>query len=128
MPLLTGAWKININGSEGIMNITQVGSDGSVIGTAIDIPFMGFWNESSQEIFFETVVPQLGGVNSTGIITGAFFVGYLFNTPPDAAAGSDIRWTLCGYMRTVPAANLNFVVPNSRRSTFGWFAQLTQVI
>ncbi len=136
MPLFTGTWKININGSEGDLNITSLGADGFINGTVLNIPFRGFWNESSQMIFFEsitTVVVSGGGpfgndATASGAISRAQFTGYLFSTPPLPNAGADLKWTLSGHVTTAPTDGFVAVQPNSHRITFGWFAQVTQVI
>jgi hypothetical protein len=135
MPLLTGTWKININGTEGDLNINSISADGTIFGTAINIPFSGFWNEAAQMIFFETITPITAnaGVSGnppavSGGVARAQFTGYLFVTPPVSAPAADLRFTLSGYVRTPPSGGLGITPPTSRRFTFGWFAQITQVV
>ncbi len=132
MPLFTGTWKINVNGTEGSFVINSIGIDGTVSGTVLLIRFTGFWNESSQTIFFESITPISGvgpfGAEIQGGDSRAQFIGYLFPTPPNTSAGSDILWTLCGHVTAPVTGGISAVQPNSHRVIFGWFAQVTQVI
>ena len=126
--LPTGIWKANMNGIEMDLTITSVDTNtGLITGTlpvppagSPALPITGFWNEASQIINFTFLT------NSK-----ADFVGYLFSNSSNQA-GSDMKWTLSGYVIIGPN-NASFVVngfatANSHRSVFGWFAQFTQVI
>lgn len=129
MPLLIGNWKINVNGSEGDLNI-GANVSGTIAGSVIGIPFTGYWNEASQMIFFESISPA--GVDANGSVFGSVnrgtFVGYLFSTPPQPIPGSDVKWTLCGYVTTPPGGGFSAALSNTRRTTFGWLAQITEII
>ncbi len=130
MPLVTGTWTINANGAEGDLIIVALNPDGSISGTVFGTAFSGFWNETGQSIFFESMMPIV--ITADGLIVGgvgrAQFTGYLFSTQPSPPVGSDIKWTLCGHLST-PATNGLFVAqPNSHRTVFGWFANVTQVV
>jgi|SRR5450432_915878 len=133
MPLITGTWKINVNGTAGDLVINS-SADGTINGSVIDVPLSGYWNEASQTIFFETLVPPVAGLSGfIPVLVGSTnsigtFVGYLFSTPPVPVPGSDIKWTLCGYVMTPPTFGFPAAMSNSRRTTFGWFAEITEVI
>lgn len=133
MPLLAGTWKINVNGTEGDL-VINLNADETIGGTVIGVPLSGYWNEASQMIFFESLVPPLLGlVNGIPVLVGSSnslgtFVGYLFSTPPAPPPGSDIEWTLSGYVMTPPLVGFPAAVSNSHRTTFGWFAEITEVI
>ena len=139
MPLLTGIWKININGIEGEMNITNINADGSINGSIASVggqivPFLGFWNESAQSIFLETMTPlfqsatgPMGGAPGGGDFRAQFF-GYLFSSQGSHPAGADIKWTICGHVSTSPVQPFPGLVLNSRRTIFGWYAEVNQVM
>ena len=130
MPLLAGTWKINVNGTEGDL-IINANADGTISGSVIAVPLSGYWNEASQMIFFESMFPVLliaGAIAPNSGNARGTFLGYLFNTPPAPIPGSDIKWTLCGYVMTPPNVGFSAAQSNSRRMTFGWFAQITQII
>jgi hypothetical protein len=124
MPILTGTWEINVNGTEGNFNIVSLQPDGSFSGTVLDVPCNGFWNEAAQMIYFESNLPTGGGFTYR-----AQFTGYLFSTPPSPTPGLDINWTICGSAvgayTGAPLANLR---PTSRRLSFGWMATARQVM
>jgi hypothetical protein len=124
MPLLTGTWNINVNGTEGNFNIVNLQPDGIFSGSVLDVPCNGVWNEAAQMIYFESNLPSGGGNTYR-----AQFIGYLFSTPPVAAPGLDIKWTICGSAIGAPVgAPLANMHPTSRRFSFGWMATVTQVM
>lgn len=153
MPLKTGSWDININGTMGTLAIDSVGSDGSLVGRLSelgrDVSIVGFWDEVAQSISFHLLNTTPGPiiVDATGqpIIdpsTGMpmtmppqlaefrSYKGYLFSTPPHPTPGQDIMLTLAGDVRVDAAAPFNGSPINgsSRRNVFGWFAQIEEVI
>jgi hypothetical protein len=137
MPLLTGAWKLNVNGNEGTLNITSIDATSSIMGN-IAIPvaggqgiqLIGSWNEAAQAIYFETMANMMqpavavpGGNNFR-----AQFFGYLFSTQDAGAPGADIKWVLSGHLSSSMMNPFPGLQVNSRRTKFGWLAELKQVI
>ncbi|MGA8574089.1 MAG: hypothetical protein WB609_00175 [Candidatus Cybelea sp.] len=109
MPLQTGDWKINLNGSVGVLNIASVNfSSGNVAGSFGGQPIGGFWDEITQRLTFST------GSVQTGL--RAFF-GFL--TPDQhrmPGVTGDGVVTLVGYYTEVPS--------QAEVQRFGWYAQL----
>lgn len=135
MPLLAGTWNININGAEGQLNITSLTAEGFLNGS-ITLPginnllLSGVWNEASQSLFFETMVPitgSLGGAVSGGNQRAQFF-GYLFTSQGFRPAGADIKWVLCGHVSGPTSNGLSVLGVTSRRVKFGWYAEINQVV
>lgn len=130
MPLPTGKWTVNLNGTEGELRIDMMNVDGSFTGSLIATAITGFWNEITQTISFELGMPELivpiGAVQPQA--TRGHFVGYLFSTPAAPVPGSDIKWTLTGFVSFPPGQGIGLAQPTSRRDVFGWFAEITQIV
>jgi hypothetical protein len=126
MPLPLGIWTINVNGTQGRLEIKEVNILGILVGQMLDgILIEGFWNEVSQMVTFSTHVNQeLEMLN-----VRESFKGYLFSTPQTPGPGQDILWTLAGsVLSTGGNSNIFSIKATARRNEFGWFAQLTQVV
>jgi len=131
MPLLTGEWNLNVNGNSALMGIASVNADGLIecriafgLPIAQDIRFTGFWNESAQSIFFETASEERPGEGNYR----AQFFGYLFNSQGSRPVGADIKWILCGHVSTSITRAFPGLPVNSRRTIFGWYAEIIQVV
>ena len=108
MPLQTGDWKINRNGSVGVLSITSVAGSGTVAGSLEGQPISGFWDEITQRLTFSTGQVQTGA--------SAFF-GFL--TPDQhrmPGITGDGVVTLVGYYTVVPSQD--------EVQRFGWYAQM----
>ena len=157
MPLRTGNWDLNINGTVGILSIDSVGADGSLNGSVFEriginpLPIAGFWDEVSQSISFHTqapfsdaviidpstgsplIDPNTGGPIPVPVAPPDFrsYRGYLFSTPPQPGPGEDITLTLTGDVQADGSGSASTGSPitaSSRRNVFGWFAQIREVI
>lgn len=124
MPLPTGAWKINVNGSEGelVINAAPDGQ-GQFAGTVLGSTVNGFWDETSQTITFWLSQPPI-----PILPVAAIFKGYLFITPPTPEVGRDVLTTLAGFVQANNVLGFPAAVGQSRRNVFGWFAQITVVV
>ena len=134
MPLQLGVWHINVNGTEGDLNIQNIDAQGIVTGSLFAQQFRGLWDEVSQTITF-LAMRQL--VIPTGLPPGYVpplenvphsYRGYLFSTPPQPQPGQDIQWTLAGSVVDSAGEAVNGIAGTARRNAFGWFAQFTQVV
>jgi hypothetical protein len=101
----------------------KASSAGQIFGGRIK----GFWNEAAQKIQFASYAEEGGGTTSP--VCGVF-EGYLFRTPLNPAPGRDVTATLVGSLhvsaQSVGLDVLPEIVPSSRKSTFGWMAQLPE--
>jgi hypothetical protein len=137
MSLRLGTWTLNANGQEGDLTIQRIDASGVLDGVILGVQFKGLWNEVAQSITFSILdeptiyLPPLaiGSESSQTVPPNLIspqiktFVGYLFSTPTAPPPGADIDWTLAGYFLAA-----NAVGGTSRRNTFGWFAQTTEVV
>jgi hypothetical protein len=137
MPLLNGTWKLNVNGNEGTLNLMSIDAGGNILGSIVipgagglGIQFMGSWNEAAQAIYFETmssiVQPAISAPGSTNF--RAQFFGYLFSSQDAGSPGADIKWVLCGEVSSSMASPFPGLQVNSRRTKFGWYAEIKQVM
>src|SRR5437588_12967736 len=95
MPLPTGVWKANVNGTEAELSIEAPNQQGTFVGRFFGIDLRGFWDEFSQTISFTlTVITP-----PTGIPVVASFKGYLFRSPPNPEPGRDVVTTLTGSLQ-----------------------------
>lgn len=135
MPLLTGSWKIVADGHVGELSIVGVSSTGQLqfnlsIPTLLGLvaggspSFVGFWDESSQTITFQHVVPDITPNAVVIPRISLTFTGHLFKAPVQPAPGQDVTWTLAGSFVAFngPATTLS----TSRRNRFGWVATISQ--
>jgi hypothetical protein len=123
MPLKTGKWDLNVNGSKGTLEITPL-NDGGGLDVMVQFDayggppeFMGMWDEVGGRLTF------IRGVGSP-----LFFEGHLIRTPMNPAVGQDLLWTLVGTVdlpRDIPM--LKLWGGSKRRTRFGWLAQVTEV-
>jgi hypothetical protein len=110
MPLATGTWTLNSNGSLGELVIQSVDTTGNltgslVIGSGKATTVSGFWDEISQKIAFEA---GLGGY------TGCLFQDQ-FRMP--GLTGS-VVFTLAGSFVVAGVGN------TPAQLAFGWYAQI----
>ena len=132
MALQTGTWKVNVNGTEGDLQLSAVSPQGAVTGLIFGLPIVGLWDEVSQTIAFirqeySLQVPGCPPVPHRTI--PHFFKGYLFSTPPAPQPGQDVLWTLAGSVADpVGEAATGIAGGTARRNEFGWFAQATQLV
>ena len=126
MPLPSGTWKINVNGTESNLKITAPDQQGIFQGTFADVvDIKGFWDEVSQSFTFSVTI---GFENNN--LSVALFKGYLFRTPPNAAPGQDVNATLTGSVQLTTGGTGSVSLPflgSSRRNVFGWAAQITEI-
>jgi len=123
MPLPTGTWKINVNGTEGEFTIEPL-ERGVFVGKVLELDVRGFWDEASQTIAFMAILGQAG----PGFDVRSY-KGYLFRTPPNPERGRDVLATLSGFLQ------VNALAPgvaaaeggDARRNVFGWFAQIVEI-
>lgn len=125
MPIPSGNWKANLNGTEVELRLDPPGQAGVITGHALNADFRGFWDEVSQRLTFALTVVFEGG---TPVM--ALFEGYLFRTPANPEPGRDVAATLAGSFQMTPsaAAPLPFVAAGSaRRNVFGWTASILEI-
>lgn len=104
MPLNTGLWRINANGTHGILEITtSPGSDGAVTATLFETPCRGFWSEREQKL---TLIIKDG--NGFRV-----FTGYKFGEQGGP------RVYLAGTFEAFKSSG-----STARRNSFGWRAVL----
>ncbi len=127
MPLPTGTWKANVNGTEAELRIQTPDEQGRLQGQILGSQIIGFWDEVSQTITF-TVTEVLFAGNAHTIV--ASFKGYLFRSPPNPEPGRDVVATLAGSLQMSVNAAIGIPFPaigTSRRNVFGWFAQIAEL-
>jgi hypothetical protein len=120
MSLKLGDWKTNFNGDEGVLTLQGVDVNGVVSGTFHSSPILGLWDETARRISFSFKV-------TSQIPYSPLFKGILMSTPRNPQPGQDIIWTLLGSFHAFELAIVQGQGGNARRSTFGWFAQITEV-
>ena len=119
MPLPIGTWKMNVNGTEFDLQIQSV-QDGNLEGMFRGAAVRGFWNEASQTITFDVPTTSPEGKQAFTL-----FNGCLFRTPANPPPNQDVVATLTGFAEvTTPI----FLPANSRRTVFGWFAQISEIL
>ena len=124
MPLPTGKWKANVNGTETDLSLDAPNQQSVFLGQFLGAEFSGFWDESSQSVAFTITV-----VLPTSTVT-ASFEGHLFRSPANPEPGRDVVATIAGSLH-MSVGNLSPgsfpAIGTSRRNVFGWFAQITEV-
>jgi len=128
MPLPVGSWQAFVNGKEGQLVIDTVDAIGRVSGNLNILlnpqfpappTIVGLWEEAANSLMFFWADRHV------------VFHGCKFQTPDSAAAGVDITHTLTGHCVVYPVPP-NFLQPlftvTARRSEFGWYARITQVV
>ncbi len=124
MPLPTGVWKANVNGTEAELSIEAPNQQGTFVGRFFGTDLTGFWDEFSQTISFTLTV-----ILPTGSVV-ASFKGHLFRSPPNPEPGRDVVTTLTGSLQMGAgnlAAGIFPAIGTSRRNVFGWFAQIPEI-
>ena len=125
MPLPTGTWKANVNGTEADLTIEAPNQKGTFVGRFFGADLRGFWDEFSQTISFTLPV-----VYDNGIPIVASFDGHLFRSPPNPEPGRDVVATVAGSLQ-MSAGNMGAAgfpaIGTSRRNAFGWFAQIPEI-
>lgn len=119
MPLETGTWTINANGTLGQLVIAGVDPAGNVTGN-IDIPgvmtfpIMGFWSEASQRIVFSLLSLSVSGPLNVA------YTGFLFRDQlrMPGITGS-IVFTLVGCFEAFQGSG-----GTPQKFLFGWYAQI----
>lgn len=126
MPLPTGTWRFNLNGDESSLIIESVHpTTGRLEGkTSGGFPLHGLWNDASQCITF-ALGDNPNPANEKFL--PLCFRGFLFSTPAQPTPGQDVLWTLTGSVVDA-AGSPHLVTATARRTEFGWFAQITQVV
>ncbi len=138
MPLVMGDWKLFIDKLQLTFNLNSMNNRGR-FGCAIDrIPSLGrpligggYWNDISQQIYF-TVAAESDAPNS---FVNYIFRGYQIEGVQTSDPAGDRLWSLTG-IYDVSGINLDLDdVLNlagwdkfPRRQTFGWYAQITEII
>jgi hypothetical protein len=131
MSLKLGIWKINVNGGESNLALTSVDQNGVVAGQLDITEIAGLWDEASRTLTFGVKPPHPPGDLPAGFnalaIMPSLYKGFLFSTPRNAGPGQDILWTLAGFVEVAEFSAATQNGGNARRTTFGWFAQTTEV-
>lgn len=128
MPLPVGTWNAVVNGAQTALRIDAPDAEGVFTGQIFGGRIKGFWNEAAQKIQFASYA-EAGQGNQNPLF--GIFEGYLFRVPANAEPGRDVTATLVGSLAaSAQAIGVNVlpgVVPTSRRQTFGWLAEFTEV-
>jgi hypothetical protein len=122
MPLPRGAWRFNLNGTEGNLILSADAADGSLTGNAmVDLQFKGSFSEQSQTLVMTATV----GGHHVGTFTGC-----LFRTPAQPVAGQDVVATLAGLVQVTHFADIgvNPTPWTARRNLYAWFATFNEVV
>ena len=146
MELKTGTWFLTIFGMDGNLTI-NASLEGELQGSLSNFPFneingsiLGSFDETSLQIVFGIRTELINTMNpgSSGSLTpimniapmhGLLFKGYLFSKPRDAQPGLDIIQNLVGTLEVSDPAILDSVFhSNSRRTNFGWLAQIKDIL
>ena len=128
MPLPVGTWKANVNGTVIDLKISGVDPQGLFPVNLMNVDTQGFWNEVDQSLSIGLVL-NFGGAVGQGVV--AIFEGCLFRSPTNPQAGQDVTATLAGTVRVTAGATAVGAfpaTPSSRRSVFGWYAQIIEVV
>lgn len=119
MPLQTGTWTINVNGTVDQLGIINVDAQGALNGFLGGGPFVGFWDEASQKITFSVRSGILGGGGgSLQVYTGFLFEDQVRITN---VAGGTV-FTLAGFFEQFEAPPIPTLT--GKRNVFGWYAQI----
>ena len=127
MPLPVGTWKANVNGTVIDLKISGVDPQGLFPVNLLN-DTQGFWNEIDHSCR-SGLSSISGGAVGQGVV--AIFEGCLFRSPTNPQAGQDVTATLAGTVRVAAGATAIGAfpaTPSSRRSVFGWYAQITEVV
>jgi hypothetical protein len=135
MSLKTGDWKMNENGSEFTLTISNIDANGEVIGNLVSpgilptplIVIAGLWDETSRTLTFAFPVYTQAPTAEQAMYRQKFYKGFLFSTPRSPVPGVDVVWTLAGSVQVTDLRTAAENGGNTRRSEFGWFAQITEV-
>ena len=125
MPLPTGIWKANVNGTEIDLSIDVLNQQSVFLGQFLGAAFKGFWDESTQSVAFTVTVIFEGSAAVT-----ASFGGHLFRSPTNPEPGRDVVATIAGSLHmsvgNIPPGTFP-AIGTSRRNVFGWFARITEL-
>ena len=114
MPLQTGTWQANLNGTIGTLAITSVDTSGVVTGTINSNPVSGYWDEISAKL---TIISGLAEQQAPAyVFYTAFLAADQFRMP--GLTGGTIS-TLAGYY-------IDFKNGTADQHVFGWYAQMAQ--
>lgn len=116
MPLQTGTWTINLNGTVQQLGITNVDAQGTLNGFIGGGPFVGFWDEASQKITFSARSGITGG--SLQVFTGFLFEDQIRITN---VTGGTV-FTLAGFVERFEDPPISTLT--GKRNVFGWYAQI----
>jgi hypothetical protein len=128
MPLPIGQWNAVVNGDQMQLVIDGVNvSTGELQGNIGGSLLRGFWDEVAQALSFAAITGPIPAVNVNIAqdVTGKFrqFSGYLMQTPTSPQPGMDLTWTLAGTYAAGPE-----VGGTSRRTCYGWYATIRQIV
>lgn len=138
MPLVMGDWKLFIDKLQLTLNFTGMNNRGHFNCAVHTIPNIGrpllgegYWNDISQQIYF-TVAAEFGGPTE---FVNYIFRGYQIEGLQTSDPAGDKLWTLLGiYNVSGINSNLDSVLNLAswdkfpRRQSFGWYAQITEII
>jgi hypothetical protein len=135
-----GDWRLFVGGPEVLLNLSNLQAGGRFNAASADVSlrlvnnqfFMGgegFWDEIGQTVSFSLNGRAPGQLPVTVIFTG-------HQVAPTAAGdpAQDQIWTLVGEFRHALVGQGAALPPapiqdeSARRSVFGWYAQITQII
>ncbi|MCM3340512.1 hypothetical protein M3650_18165 [Paenibacillus sp. MER TA 81-3] len=115
LPVLS--FSVVANGYRGLLQIQNIGNDGTVTGTIFGEPLIGFWDENSLKLTFQRLTtssptPQnpYQVLNATAI---QIYTGYLFTDVTNRSL-----YTLAGSFEAFHGTG-----GTASKTVFGWFAQ-----
>jgi hypothetical protein len=125
MPLKLGVWSCNLNGVTGELHLTGLDATGQVTGMLnvlgpLKGAIIGLWDETSREFSF--IIKDL-----VSDLESPYFEAVVFSTPKGAEPGRDVVWSMLGFFHVIDQTLLSVHGGNSRRNTFGWAANITEV-
>lgn len=126
MPLPSGTWKANVNGTECDLVIDAPDQQGGFRGQFAGVDVQGFWDEVSQTITFSVIIPGSG----TPTPPIALFRGCLFRFPANPPPGRDVVAILTGFVQMTIGGVPDWPFPevgSSQRNIFGWMAQIPEI-
>jgi hypothetical protein len=135
MSLKTGDWKMNENGREMTLIISNIDVNAAVTGNLVSpgnlpdplIVIAGLWDETSRTLTFAFPIFETASSAVSAMLLPKFYKGFLFSTPLSPVPGVDVVWTLAGSVQVTDLRTAAENGGNTRRNEFGWFAQITEV-
>jgi hypothetical protein len=123
MPLQSGQWQLNMNGTQGTLTINSVDAPGLVTGALTygrgagdTYPIIGRWDEAGKRLVFHTATTNLPPLTE---LFSLAFTGYLFRDAMRMPGlRGDVVYTLVGHYLAFSDAG------TTDQHEFGWYAQI----